>query len=320
MPGGTLLVSDSVEQRWSKSLDDIAPDLPRQVGRPDGERPDFDSIEALYFSGDIFPERTREFAIAALKAENLRWMHTFSAGIDDPFFQTLIDRGVRITTSSGAHAVPIAQTVMLYLLALSRDLPGWLRDQAERRWNPRDLRDLQGQHLGVVGLGPIGIEVARLGAAFGMRVTGLRRTPRGDEPCETWEIGRLDELLPLIDALVLAVPLTPQTRQLIDAAALARLKPGALLVNIARGEVVDEDALVEALRSGRVGGAGLDVFASEPLPESSPLWSMPGVIVTPHSSGTNPGNEDRASEIFLDNLGRYVRGEPMRNEVRGSED
>jgi phosphoglycerate dehydrogenase-like enzyme len=314
MPG-TLLVSDGVEARWSKEMDEIAPDLPRQVSRPLGEAPDFGSIEVVYFSGDIFPERTREFAIAALKAENLRWMHTFSAGIDDAFFQTLLGRGVRITTSSGAHAVPIAHTVMLYLLALSRDLPGWLRDQADRRWNPRDVRDLQGLHLGVVGLGPIGIEVARLGPAFGMQVTGLRRMVRGDEPCETWTLDRLDELLPWVDALVLALPLTPDTRHLVDAAALDRLKPGALLVNVARGGVVDEDALVAALRTGRVGGAGLDVFAEEPLPASSPLWSLPGVIVTPHSSGTNPGNALRASEIFLDNLGRYVRGEGMRNEV-----
>ncbi|MBW2233138.1 MAG: D-2-hydroxyacid dehydrogenase, partial [Deltaproteobacteria bacterium] len=280
--GGTLLVSDGIEVRWSRELDAVAPDFRRQVSSADAEPPDFASIEALYFSGDIFPARTREFAIAALKAENLRWLHTFSAGVDDAFFQTLIDRGVRLTTSSGAHAVPIAQTVMMYLLVLSRDLPGWLRDQAERRWNPRELRDLQGLHLGVVGLGPIGLEVARLGAGFGMRVTGVRRTPKGDEPCETWEMAHLEQLLPQLDALVLALPLAAETRGLIDSAALARMKSDALLINIARGGLVDEAALVDALRGGRLGGAGLDVFAEEPLPEKSPLWSMPNVIVTPH--------------------------------------
>jgi phosphoglycerate dehydrogenase-like enzyme len=313
--GGTLLVSDGIEEQYARQLDALAPDMQRQVGRPDGPPPDHASIEVLYFSGDLFPERTREFAIAALKSEGLRWLHTFSAGVDDAFFQTLIERGVRLTTSSGAHAVPIAHTVMMDLLALSRDLPGWLRDQQERRWRPRDLRDLQGLRLGVIGLGPIGLEVARLGAAFGMRVTGVRRTPRGDEPCETWPMERLFELLPQLDALVLAVPLTPETRHMIDAAALARLPSDALLVNVARGDVIDEDALVTALQSGCIGGAGLDVFMKEPLPESSPLWSMPNVIVTPHSAGANPGNQVRANEIFLDNLGRYLRGEPLRNEV-----
>lgn len=299
-------------------MDAAAPELRRLVSAAGDPEPDYSSIEVVYFSGDIFPERSREFAIAALKSENLRWMHTFSAGVDDAFFKTLIERGVRLTTSSGAQAVPIAQTVILYLLALSRDLPGWLEDQRERRWNPRSVRDLQGLHLGVIGLGPIGEAVAQLGAALGMRVTGLRRTPRGDEPCEARPMTALAELLPEVDALVIAVPLTETTRDLIDARALALLKPGAYVINVARGEVVDEGALVDALRDGRVGGAGLDVFYEEPLAPESPLWNMPNVIITPHSSGTSPGNEDRASEIFLENLGAYLRGESLRNEVDAS--
>jgi len=222
---------------------------------------------------------------------------------------------VRLTTSSGAHAVPIAQTVMMYLLALSRDLRGWLADQAERRWNPRDVVELQGRTLGVVGLGPIGLEVARLGQAFRMQVIGLRRSPRGDEPCETWPISRLDELLARVDDLVLALPLSEETRGVIDRRALSMLRPGSTLVNVGRGDLVDEVALVEALAEGRPRGAGLDVFQREPLPAESPLWSMPSVIVTPHSSGSTPGNLDRASEIFVDNLSRYVRGEALRNEV-----
>ena len=312
---GLLYVSDEVEAQYGPELSRLAPGLARFVSRVDGPEPDFGELEVVYFSGDVFPGRIRDFAIAALKAENLRWLHTFSAGVDDGFFRTLVDRGVRLSTSSGAHATPIAQTVMLYLLALTRDLPGWLADQAARRWNPRDIGELSGRRLGVLGLGPIGDEIARLGNAFGMEVTGFRRTPRGDEPCRTLALSDLDAALPEHDVLVVALPLSDETRGLIDARRLALLPAGALFVNIGRGPIVDEPALIAALESGHLGGAGLDVFAEEPLPESSPLWGMPNVIVTPHSSGTCPGNHHRATEIFLENLGLYLKGGPLRNEV-----
>jgi len=143
----------------------------------------------------------------------------------------------------------------------------------------------------------------------------MRRRPRGDEPCETWPLARLDELLGIADAVVLALPLGDETRHLLDRRRLARMKRGALLVNVGRGALVDEEALAEALASGGLGGAGLDVFEVEPLPPESPLWPMPNAILTPHSSGDTPGNHERASEIFLDNLGRFGRGEPLRNEV-----
>lgn len=313
---GALLVSAEVEARHAAALDAAAPGVPRVVLEADGtRRGDPAAVELAYFSGDLYPERVRDFALALRDAPRLRWLHTFSAGVDHPWFQALRARGIRLTTSSGAHAVPIAHTVLLYLLALSRGLPAWMDAQRRRGWEPHPVVELPGLVLGVVGLGPIGLEVARLGAAFGMRVIGVRRTPRGDEPCETWPLARLDELVALADALVLALPLTDGTRHLLDAARLARMKRGAWLVNVGRGALVDEAALVEALREGRLGGAGLDVFETEPLPPESPLWEMPNVIVTPHSSGNTPGNLVRATGIFLDNLGRFVRGEPLRNEV-----
>ena len=310
-----MLISAAVERHYGVVLEQAAPGAERIVLAPDGSTDGLEAVEVVYFSGDLFPNSMGPFLRALKQVPDIRWLHTFSAGIDNIFFERLLDRGARVTTSSGAMAVPIAQTVMLYLLALTRNLPGWLADQARRHWNPRDIGDLQGWTLGVVGLGPIGLEVARLGAAFRMRVVGVRRRPSGDEPCETRALADLHELLPELDALVLAIPLSDQTRRLIDREALAALKPGCLIVNIGRGELIDESALAEALETGRVGGAGLDVFAAEPLPDESPLWRMPNVIVTPHSSGTTPGNFHRASEIFVENLQRYVRGEPMRNEV-----
>lgn len=310
-----ILVSDWVHEHYGRELSQRAPGRPLVVVSDAGCTGDPAEAAICFFSGDLFPERAPHFLRQMIRAKGLAWFHSFSAGVDNPFFQGLLERGIRLTTSAGAHAVPIAQTVMLYLLALSRDLPSWLAAQNEHRWAPRDLVDLQGQQLVVVGMGPIGLEVARLGLALGMRVVGLRRTPRGDEPCETRSLSALDALLPECDALVLAVPLAPETRHLIDAARLAKLPPRAVLVNVARGEIIDEDALVAALEAGRLAGAGLDVFREEPLPKASPLWNLPQVIVTPHSSGTTPANWDRAAQIFLDNLGRFERGEALRNEV-----
>ena len=276
---------------------------------------DLARITVACFSADAWPARGPAFLRVCLGAPALRWLHTFSAGVDHPIFRSFTERGVRLTTSSGASATPIAQTVVMYLLALSRDLPAWLRDQAAHRWSPRDWPDLDGMTVGIVGMGPIGLEVARLTAALGMQPIGMRRTPTGTEPCETWTFDRLHELAGLVDALVLAVPLTPDTRGIVDADVLAALRPGALFVNVARGEIVDEPALIEALRSGRIAGAALDVFATEPLPDDSPLWDLPNVIVTPHASGSTASSAQRATDIFVDNLARYASGRALRNEV-----
>lgn len=310
MPGA-LLVSDVVADRFAAQLDASAPDMPHVVLRAAGVDGDPAQVEAAFFSGDLYPERVRDFALALAKATRLRWLHTMSAGVDHPWFRAMIERGVVVTTSPGAAARPIAQTVLAYVLALSRDLRRFDDAQRRRAWEPHAVEDLAEQTLGVVGLGPIGLHVARLAAAFEMRVIGMRRAPRGDEPCETWPLARLDELLACADWLVLALPLTERTRHLVDARALARMKPGARLVNVGRGALVDEAALGEALAAGRLAGAALDVFETEPLPSESALWSMPNVIVTPHCSGQNPGNAVRAAEIFVDNLARFARGAPL---------
>lgn len=313
---GAILLSDHIVRSAGPDLREAADGLPLVVLGRGTEDGDPAGAEIAYFSADLFPARSREFVLALAKAERLRWLHVFSAGVDHPWFQQLLARGIRITTSSGASAVPIAHTVVLYLLALSRDLRRWTQAQQRAAWEPHDVVDLQGQTLAVVGMGPIGREVARLGAALRMRVLGMTRSPKGDEPCETWPLSRLFELLPAVDWLVLALPLTEETRSLLSAEAIGRIKPGACVLNVGRGEVVDEPALVKALESGALGGAGLDVFAVEPLPPESPLWRLPNVIVTPHSSGTTPANEPRATSIFLENLRRWRSGAALVNEAR----
>ncbi|RIL07819.1 MAG: hydroxyacid dehydrogenase [Proteobacteria bacterium] len=312
---GAILLSSWVTDRYGDALAAAAPDAARVVIRDGAVLGDPAACEVAYFSGDFFPERVREFILALRDAPDVRWVHTFNAGVDNPFFAKLRERGIRLTTSSGAHAVPIAQTVAWYLLSLARPAEKWRDAQQRKAWERHTVGELEGRTLGVVGMGPIGCEVARLGAALRMRVVGVRRTPRGDEPCETWPLARLDALCAIADALVLALPLTAETQHLVDARRLALLPRGALFVNVGRGALVDEAALVAALASGHVGGAGLDVFEIEPLPPESPLWSMPNVIVTPHNSGDAPGNLHRATEIFLDNLTRWRRNEPLRNEV-----
>jgi phosphoglycerate dehydrogenase-like enzyme len=312
---GSLLLSGRVADRHAAALAAAAPGAPLVVLRDDVLEGDPADVEIAYFSGDFYPDHVRPFLLALRDAPKLRWLHSFSAGVDNPFFGKLRERGVRLTTSSGANAVPIAHTAIWYLLALSRGAETWRDAQVRRAWERHDVADLQGLTLGVVGLGPIGLEVARIGAALRMRVIGVRRTPRGDEPCETWPLARLDELLAVADAVVLALPLSDATQHLLDARRIASMRRGAWLVNVGRGALVEEPALVAALETGHLGGAGLDVFETEPLPAESPLWSLPNVIVTPHNSGDTPGNLVRATAIFLDNLARERRGAPLRNEV-----
>jgi len=313
-----VLVSDFIEERYGTALSAAAPAMPRVILRTGGRvEGDVAAVEVVFFSGDCYPARAPEFMGVALGAGALRWLHTFSAGVDHPVFRGLLARGVRVTTSSGASAPAVAQMAILLLLALARGLPAHVATQRERRWAPRQGDDLEGKIAAVVGLGPIGLEVVRLAQALGLRVIGMRRRPTGDEPCETWPMARFDELLARADYVVLALPLTPDTHHLLDAAALARMRPSARVVNVGRGELIDETALAAALRAGRLAGAGLDVFEAEPLPETSPLWELPGVIVTPHVAASTPTTHHHAAELFVDNLGRWVRGEPLRNEVPG---
>jgi phosphoglycerate dehydrogenase-like enzyme len=278
-------------------------------------------IDIAFFSGDVYPDYSRQFFSTVRKAPKLKWLQIFNVGVDHPIYVEMLGRGVRLTTSAGTTAQPIAQTAIAGLLMLSRGFPRWLEAQRERRWDPvrTDLpRDLQGETAVVVGLGHIGKEIARLARALGLKVIGVRRSgpAPGDPVDELATPDRLREVLPRADWLILACPLTEETRGLIDATALAALPKGARFINIARGEVVDEPALIEALRTGHLAGAYLDVFAQEPLPAESPLWDLPNVIVTPHNSPAASGNEARAYDLFIDNLARWAKGETLINEVK----
>ena len=317
MDAPVVLISAAVWDRQAAALSAAAPGLETVLFRPGDlvTADDLALVTVAFSSDDLYPASTPSFMRICLDAPALSWLQIFSAGVDHPVFAMVRDRGVRLTTASGAAAIPIAHHVVLCVLALAHDLPGFLRDQQQKMWRPRGIDDVEHRTLGVVGMGPIGTEVARLGVQFGMSVVGMRRSVSGAEPCETWTFERLDELLGRVDDLVLAVPLTTETRGMLGDRELRLLRPGARIVNVGRGELIDEPALVEHLRSGHLGGAALDVFTTEPLPPESPLWEMTNVIVTPHTSGETRLASLRTEELFVDNLGRWVRGEPLRNEV-----
>lgn len=280
------------------------------------------TADIAFFSLDIFPRFSRGFFAAAAQASNLKWMHVFNAGVDNPVFTAFVERGVRLTTSSGSTAKPIAQTAIGGMLMLARGFPAWGESQRRHAWEPirADVPpDLETQTLAVLGVGAIGNEIARLARAIGLHVVGVRRSAQRntDHVDEMVPTAALKQVLPRADWLALACPLTDETRGIIGAAELAMLPPGAHVINIARGEVMDEAALIEALRSGHIGGAYLDVVSTEPLPPESLLWDLPNVIISPHNSAISAGNERRTVEYFLGNLAAWARGEALLNEVGG---
>ncbi len=268
-------------------------------------------------------------------APRLRWLQLHSAGADHLLDHPMMQSDVAITTVSGIHATPIAEYVFASILAYRWQVPLWTHCQREARWpsgrwNLYTRPELRGSTLGIVGYGSIGREVGRLGQAFGMRVLALRRsTGRAEQgysvegtgdsagaiPARFYSPEALHEMLSECDYVVVALPLTPQTVHFIGEAELRAMKPTAYLVNIARGAVVDEATLVRALREGWIAGAGLDVFEQEPLPPESPLWKLENVLISPHVAGFTPRYDERATALFVENLGRYLAGERLLNLV-----
>ncbi|MFD5341024.1 D-2-hydroxyacid dehydrogenase, partial [Streptomyces hawaiiensis] len=247
-----------------------------------------------------------------------RWVHAASAGVDSFLFPALVDDpGVTLTNSSGVYNEPIAEYVLGLILALAKDFPGTWEHQQHREWRPHQSETIGGRTALVWGTGPIGRAIARLLRAAGMQVCGAGRRARTDHPDfgTVHDSATLPAALAAADYVVLAAPLTPDTRRMVDAPVLAAMKPGARLINVGRGGLVDEEALVDHLAAGRLAGAALDVFAQEPLPAESPLWDMPGVIVSPHMAGETMSEREGLIELFLDNLRRRAEGLPLRSVV-----
>ena len=300
-------------------------------GRGDGGGSSAEAVDAvrgaeIYFGLGL----PRDILTAALETPGrLRWIHTGAAGVASLLHPELIESGIVLTNSAGIHAPPMAETVIGMMLYFARGLDHAVRAQQESEWRPdiwersdSGVRELSSATLGIVGFGGVGRAVAQRSRALGMRVAALRRTrPPAHEAADDIDVemitgdDALGRLLEMSDFVVLAVPATPATRGMIGAGEIGRLRAGAVLINVARGSVIDEAALIDALRAGRLRGAGLDVFATEPLPAGSPLWTLPNVLITPHVSATSTRFWERESGLILDNLQRYLAGRDLINVV-----
>jgi D-2-hydroxyacid dehydrogenase (NADP+) len=265
----------------------------------------------------IYGFRLPENVIA--RAPKLRWFQTMSAGVDRFLDDNFRKSSVIMTSVSGIHATPIGEFVLQLMLMFAKQAPLAFQQKQQRQWKSFLAMELRSRIIGIVGLGHIGREVARLAKAFGMRVVATRRSAGKSQRARyvdrLFAPGQLLQLLAESDFVVLTLPLTKETHRIIGEAELRSMKPTAYLINIARGNLIDEEALVQALEEHRIAGAGLDVFATEPLPAGSRLWELPNVIISPHIAGGMEDYVDRATEVFAENLRRYLGGKRLINVV-----
>lgn len=320
----------------------VAPIGQEQIERLQHISPDVSIKKA---SSPVTDEEWREAEIALTvpwklptpeQVPHTRWLQLYSAGADRLFFSPLRDTDIMVTTTSGLHAINIAEYVLGMMQAWYRKLPQLLDWKQGKNWGTDAERstlyadELHGKTIGIVGYGSIGRQVARLARAYGMRVLAMQRGTNhkdtgfqfpdvgdtdGTLPQRYYTFDQLHDMLQECDVIVAAVPLTKETREMFNARAFQVMKENAFFVNIARGEICDENALIAALKDKQIAGAALDVFSQEPLPSRSPLWDLPNVLMSPHNSGPTPHYNERATDIFIANLQRYLAGETMYNLV-----
>lgn len=311
-----LLGTDRFLDEYGERLRAIAPEMATVALGPSDAIPadELARVTIAFLSKDTWPARAQPFLSLVANAPQLDWLHVFSAGTDNPFFDQLRARGVRVTRTAGASARAIAETVFMFLHGLARDLRSTAASYAARRFEWHEWWELEGRRVAVLGYGPIGQRITELAGAYDMRPTIVRRSVRGDEPYPTRTLDELDRVVAEHDVIVAALPHTAETEGIISRRIIGLMQPHCLFVNVARGALVDQVALTEALAAGRIAGAGLDVFTTEPLPPDDPLWDLPNVLITPHNSGSNRGGAHAVAEVFFANLARYLAGERMPGE------
>jgi phosphoglycerate dehydrogenase-like enzyme len=311
-----VMIGATAQQRYGDIITASNPSVELVVMDDDGSLHLHDStvgiedagVDVAWASGDLFTEDgpASQFLNAAKASPTLRWFQSPAAGKDHPLYGQLMSRGIRVS-SSHTQSVPIAEFVMRAVLDHFQDAPAWVAAQQRREWKRRRWREIDGTTWLVIGMGAIGCDVASRAKAFGAHVIGVRRNPNGEEPADEM-LAPAEQLaaVPRADVIVLSAPSTPETRHTVNAAFLAAMKPDAFLVNVGRGALVDEAALIESLERGVPSGAALDVAEVEPLPANSPLWAHPRVAITPHNSATGDRTGLRAAQNFATNLARYI--------------
>ena len=287
------------------------------LSTPNGvARPQDVSIDYVWLSPDISAQKIQSVAFdLVLSLKSVDVLQTFNAGLDDPYYRKISDRGIRICNSS-AQAIAISEYVLANVLAAFHPIEQRHELQRTRQWQRTPFREVAKSNWLIVGFGPIGRAVAVRAKAFGANITVVRRSPTTSDTVDrVGTIADLQKFLPDTDVVVLACPLNEQTRGMVDAAFFGALKPGATLVNIARGALIDDSALIVALDSGRLDCAILDVFHTEPLPADDPIWGHPKIRMTAHTSFSGSGTRQRWDDLFLANIARFARGQALENEV-----
>jgi phosphoglycerate dehydrogenase-like enzyme len=318
-----ILVSETVHRNYGDRLVQAAPNAQWLLLHDDGSLtldgaptdPAAVEPDAVFISNDVFYGPVRKCFDLIEGWPSVRWVQSAAAGVDAPIMRTLLERGTRLTRAH-VTAVPIAEYVLRSVLGAFQQPQRWEEARARHEWHHQTFREVWRSTWLIVGLGAIGSEIAKRARAFDAHVIGVRRHPAGDEPVDEM-ITPVDLIatVPRADVVVLAAPSTAETTHLVDAAFLEAMRPDAVLVNIARGALVDEPALLASLDRGKPSTAILDVFNDEPLPDESPFWDNPRVVLTPHSSGGGNGRVARAVDVFVDNLVRWQRGDALVHEV-----
>ena len=290
---------------------------PVRQAAPDAEvvMPDKDTVMAALSDAEVlFGSSSPEILRAA---PGLKWIQSTSAGMDGRMIPEIVDTDIRISNASGVHAIQVAEHAWALTAALFRGLHTAFRNQLAHKWQRAPHSDLYGATVGIIGFGGIGRHYAKLAQGYELRILALdiQGGHKPDYVEALWDMDRLDDVLETSDVVFIACPNTGQTRHLVNARTLGKMKSTAFLVNTARGGIVDQAAITNALKAGVIAGAGLDVFEEEPLPADSPLWDMKNVIITPHLGGGSPNRNRRLIAFFCKNLERYLAGEPLYNEV-----
>ena len=312
-----LLISFSLPPPCVEMIGAVSPKVTIQQSRNKQEAlalaEDADILLAGFFSLELFKA-----------AKQLKWIQTLFAGVDAFLYPEVVKSSVVITNAGGVNSIPVSEQVIGMMLCLNRKLYLFMRSQTERKWKTSDadlifqMDELSGKTAGLVGLGRIGNEIAKKAKCFGMKVIATRRTssaPKPDYVDKLVSPENLEELLADSDFVIIQIPLTKDTEGMFGEKELRRMKRTAYLVNASRGKIIKEDELIEALKEGWIAGAALDTFATEPLPEDSPLWNMQNVIITPHVAGLTPRYMERLTDLFCENLRRFMNDEPLFNVV-----
>lgn len=320
----TILIEKDAFYRLQNQLSELSAELDFILMEPDGslthnEQPtqiETAQPDVAWFSIDLaYKKLFKQFGETVLAAESIKWLQTFNAGLNHPMYQQMLDQGMRISGSS-AQAIAIAEYIIANVLVCYQGVFERKRYQDAHQWQKTNFKELWRTKWVIVGFGNIGRELAKRLRSFECEIIAVRKSGRADVLADqVLTLDQINEHLPHADGVVIACPLTAETEGLVDQAFLAQMKPGATFVNVGRGKIVDQPALIAALNSGTIGHAILDVFDPEPLPADSPLWDIENVLISPHSSNAGNNTALRGDMLFLDNLKRYLADEPLLNEA-----